>query len=282
MSPGTHLTAKEDKDAKNSKAKMRQRTTLRRMPRPDAKADEGKEKSADKADKKARKMMRWPARRRRRRRLTWCSWPISIGSRRSSSGFEKWGKTRTRSLISSFKTWRSCSIFSIRLAKDDRFIDLRKRTRSHRILTKIEEATEEQRKDSLEEQNEVRERRTAANRCGSGRIPQENGGLGEARGFGSAGERANDGARANSTGTDAGREHRTRRKRAEQQVKQSERELASKIRGVQDRYKLLAVLLPPILPIVLAFFRVLQSSQGGAGRRRYAAVRFGKGKEPAA
>ncbi len=38
------------------------------------------------------------------------------------------------------------------LAKDDRFIELRKRTRSHRTLTKVEEATEDQRKEALDDQ----------------------------------------------------------------------------------------------------------------------------------
>ena len=39
----------------------------------------------------------------------------------------------------------SCLNILDSLATDDRFIDLRKRTRSHRILTKVEEATEEYR-----------------------------------------------------------------------------------------------------------------------------------------
>ena len=60
-------------------------------------------------------------------------------------------------------------------------------------------------------------------------------------------------------------------KERNQQVKQSERELAAQIRGVQDRYKLLAVLLPPIPPILLGVLRLLPPPQGGAGRRRHAA-----------
>jgi ABC-2 type transport system permease protein len=71
-------------------------------------------------------------------------------------------------------------------------------------------------------------------------------------------------------------------KERNKEVKQSERELASKIRGVQDRYKLLAVLLPPIPPIVLAFFVYFnrrKAEQEGVDTRR---LRFGKGKDTAA
>jgi hypothetical protein len=66
------------------------------------------------------------------------------------------------------------------------------------------------------------------------------------------------------------------------QVKQSERELAALIRGVQDRYKLLAVALPPILPILLAFFVFFhrrKAEQEGVDTRR---LRYGRSQESAA
>ena len=52
------------------------------------------------------------------------------------------------------------------LAGDDRFVDLRKRTRSHRILTKVEEATEEHRKAVARRPIEVHERCAGADRSG--------------------------------------------------------------------------------------------------------------------
>jgi hypothetical protein len=61
--------------------------------------------------------------------------------------------------------------------------------------------------------------------------------------------------------------------------KQSERELASQIRSVQDRYKLLAVLLPPILPVLLAFFVFFhrrKAEQEGVDTRR---LRYGRAQE---
>ena len=57
------------------------------------------------------------------------------------------------------------------LAGDDRFVSIRKRTRPHRILTRIEEATEEQRKSSLDEQTKFMTERAGANRRGPAGIP---------------------------------------------------------------------------------------------------------------
>jgi ABC-2 type transport system permease protein len=162
------------------------------------------------------------------------------------------------------------------LAEDDRFIDLRKRTRSHRILTKVEEATEEFRQASLEEQtkfindarqqidvaqkefsdkmNELRERDDLDPRVLEQLVAREQIRLERIRGV----------------KISALEKDRDRR------VKQSERELAAQIRGVQDRYKLLAVLLPPIPPVLLAvfvFFHRRKAEQEGVDARR---LRYGK------
>jgi ABC-2 type transport system permease protein len=64
-------------------------------------------------------------------------------------------------------------------------------------------------------------------------------------------------------------------------IKQSERELAAEIRSVQDRYKLLAVLIPPIPPILLAiavFFHRRKAEQEGVDARR---LRYGGSKSNA-
>jgi ABC-2 type transport system permease protein len=71
------------------------------------------------------------------------------------------------------------------------------------------------------------------------------------------------------------------KKDAERQIKQSERELAAKIRGSQDFYKFAAVFLPPIPPILLAFFVFFhrrKAEQEGVDTRR---LRYGKPKEAA-
>jgi ABC-2 type transport system permease protein len=162
------------------------------------------------------------------------------------------------------------------LASDDRFIDLRKRTRPHRILTKVEEATEEYRTASLEEQtkfvNEARQQIEAAQQEFSTKMEElENNKDLDPRVIMQRMEMArNQLGRIRDVKISALEKERNRR------VKQSERELAAQIRGVQDRYKLLAVLLPPILPVLLAFFVFFhrrKAEQEGVDARR---LRYGR------
>ncbi|MCC7475764.1 MAG: Gldg family protein [Pirellulales bacterium] len=168
------------------------------------------------------------------------------------------------------------------LAGDDRFLDLRKRSRSHRTLTKVEKATEEQRKTANDEQNKFRtdalqqieeaqsefrkkiaelENRTDLDpRVKEQLIERERIRL----------ERQRD-VRINAL-----------EEKRNSEVKRSERELASEIRGVQDRYKLLAVLIPPIPPVLLAFFVFFhrrKAEQEGVSAQR---LRYGKAQDHAA
>jgi ABC-2 type transport system permease protein len=167
------------------------------------------------------------------------------------------------------------------LAGDDRYTDLRKRTRAHRILTRIEEATEDYRTASLDEQTkfiadarqqieaaegefnkkiaELENRKDLDPRVLMQMLARERRRL----------ERIRD--------VQISRLEQDRSKK----VKQSERELAAQIRSVQDRYKLLAVLLPPIPPILLAFFVFFhrrKAEQEGVDTRR---LRYGKVQEEA-
>ena len=167
------------------------------------------------------------------------------------------------------------------LSSDDRFIDLRKRTRSHRILTKVEEATEEQRKASLDEQskffNDARQQIEAAQQEVRTKMAElENRKDLDPRVLVQMMERERIRLeRIRDVKISALEKARNR------QVKQSERELAAQIRGVQDRYKLLAVLLPPIPPILLAFFVFFhrrKAEQEGVDTRR---LRFGRVHEDA-
>jgi ABC-2 type transport system permease protein len=168
------------------------------------------------------------------------------------------------------------------LADDERFIDLRKRALSHRILTKIEEATEDQRQAALKEQGDFMkdaQQQIDAARAEFGKKmseieartdlpPQVKEMLLERERIRL--ERLRDVQIASSE------------KKRNSEVKKSERELAATIRGVQDRYKLLAVLLPPILPILLAFFVYFhrrKAEQEGVDTRR---LRYGKPQEKAA
>jgi ABC-2 type transport system permease protein len=167
------------------------------------------------------------------------------------------------------------------LADDTRFIDLRKRTRAHRILTKIEEATEDQRRQSTDEQQkfvtDTKQKIDAAQDEFRKKMAELD-----------ARTDLDPRVKEQMMERERIRLERMRdvriasfEKERNREVKQSERELSAKIRGVQDRYKLLAVLLPPIPPIILAFFVYFhrrKAEQEGVDTRR---LRYGKPQETA-
>jgi ABC-2 type transport system permease protein len=165
------------------------------------------------------------------------------------------------------------------LAGDDRFVSLRKRTRPHRILTRIEEETDKYRKTAIEEQSklleEAKQQSGAAEKEFRDKIAELEGREGlDPR----VRERIIESERIN--------QQRLRdvkisalQNDARKQIKQSERELAAQIRGVQDKYKFLAFFLPPIPPILLAFFVFFhrrKAEQEGVDTRR---LRFGRVKQ---
>jgi ABC-2 type transport system permease protein len=168
------------------------------------------------------------------------------------------------------------------LADDDRFIDLRKRSQSHRILTKIDEATEDQQKAALDEQTKFRSEARQQIEAAQDEFRKKMAEL-EARTDLEPRMKemliAREGIRLERL-RNVQIDSLERRRNSE--VKKSERELASTIRGVQDRYKLLAVLLPPIPPILLAFFVYFhrrKAEQEGVDTRR---LRYGKPQDKAA
>ncbi len=168
------------------------------------------------------------------------------------------------------------------LAGDDRFIDLRKRTRSHRILTKVEEATEDQRRASLDEQskffNEAKQQIEAAQADVRKKLADLD-----------ARTDLDPRVKDLMMQREQIRLERTSKvqvtsfeKDRDKKIKQSERELAAKIGSVQNNYKLLAVLLPPIPPILLAFFVYFhrrKAEREGVDARR---LRYGRTSEKAA
>jgi ABC-2 type transport system permease protein len=168
------------------------------------------------------------------------------------------------------------------LAGDDRFMDLRKRTRAHRILTKVEEATEEQRKEALDQQADFFKEAKAQIDAAQEEFHKKMADLEKQTDLDPRmKEMIMERERIRMEGLLKVRIASSEKERSKK-VKQSERELAANIRGVQDRYKLLAVLLPPILPILLAFFVFFhrrKAEQEGADARR---LRYGKVQEPAA
>ena len=166
--------------------------------------------------------------------------------------------------------------------KDASFIDLRKRTRTHRTLAKVEEATEEQSKQALKDQadfyTEAKNKIDTAKEEFRKKITDLEGRTDlDPRVKEQLLERERMRLESGLT-TQISSLEKDRNKK----VKESERELAATIRSVQDRYKLLAVLLPPIPPILLAFFVFFhrrKAEQEGVDTRR---LRFGRATEQAA
>ncbi|MEX2093123.1 MAG: Gldg family protein, partial [Pirellulales bacterium] len=136
------------------------------------------------------------------------------------------------------------------LADDDRFVDIRKRTRAHRILTKVEEATEEYRSKSLSERSKFMDE---ANQQIETVRQQFRDKIAELE------KRTDLDARTKAQQiqmqqliSERERDVKIARlqEQRDKQVKQSDRELAAEIQGVQNFYKFAAVILPPVLPIL--------------------------------
>lgn len=161
------------------------------------------------------------------------------------------------------------------LAGDDRFIAVRKRTRPHRLLTKIEDATAEFREKSNDEQqkfikdaekeiaaareefqqklDEIRNRKDLPPAVLRQLLEREQIRLSRIRDV----------------------KVRQLEKEREREIRQNERDLAAQIRGVQDRYKFAAITLPVILPVLLAafvYFRRRQAEHEGVSKTR---LRYG-------
>ncbi len=140
------------------------------------------------------------------------------------------------------------------LADDDRFIDIRKRRPVHRTLAKVEEATLESREeaDALRtkfNQEFEQEARKAEDEFNKLIQDLQNRKQVDPR------QMAIEVATAQEAGS-----RRLQVKRASLQqdrdaeIKRVERDLALEVRQVQDEYKRLAVLIPPIFPLMMAFF----------------------------
>jgi ABC-2 type transport system permease protein len=167
------------------------------------------------------------------------------------------------------------------LAGDDRFVDIRKRTRSHRLLTKIEEATEEYRARALKERGKFMDDAAEQIETVRNEFRKKIAEL-EARTDLDARSKAQQ-IEMQRIKSERERDVKITRleKQRDKQVKQTDRELAAEIQGVQNRYKRYAVILPLIPPVLLAFFVYFhrrRAEQEGVDTRR---LRYGK-KKPAA
>lgn len=157
------------------------------------------------------------------------------------------------------------------LAGVDRFMDIRKRTRVHRTLAKIDEATAASRAEASKEQEafieDINKKLDAARKTMADEI-----------------ERVSSRTDINRMEQDVlveqvrmraqnklDSEVRALESQRRRQVKEIDYKLDQEIRTVQDRYKLYAILIPPIPPLLLAlavFFRRRELERQGVSRER--------------
>ena len=157
------------------------------------------------------------------------------------------------------------------LADDDRFIAIRKRVRKHRTLSKIDEATQKYRDIAVKADKKSDEEQKAELAEAQNNFQQQVDAVDKIQGISNlerdqrkaaVQQRAQERLQADMQSVE------TRRRR---ELKQINYDLEQEIRGVQDRYKMFAILIPPIPPLLVAlyvFFRRREAEQEGILKER--------------
>jgi ABC-2 type transport system permease protein len=140
------------------------------------------------------------------------------------------------------------------LAGDDRFLDVRKRTRQHRILSKIEEATEAAREEASKERSEFIAEATKSIEAAREEFAKKIAEIEARTDIPAIAKRQMIDQAQIRLGRARDVKIAAQEKERNRKMRQAERDLAGEVRSVQDFYKLAAVVLPPIPPILLAFF----------------------------
>ena len=161
------------------------------------------------------------------------------------------------------------------LADDNRFIDVRKRTRQHRLLDKIVLTTEDARIEATNKRTQFIEDAEKEIDAVRDEFIQKIGEIENRTDLKEIEKQTKIEQARNRLGRIRDVKVAALEKERDRQVRQLERDLDGKIRGVQDRYKLYAVLLPPVLPILLAllvYFHRQESEREGVSKTR---LRYG-------
>ncbi len=157
------------------------------------------------------------------------------------------------------------------LADDDRFIEIRKRVRKHRTLSKIDDATKQNREKASELDKKSDEEEKAAIEEAQANFQKQIDDVEKLEGLSSI-ERDQRIAIVRGKAEDRLQLDReaieTRRRREKKQI---DYDLEQEIRSVQDLYKMFAILIPPIPPLLVAlyvFFRRREAEQEGIVKER--------------
>lgn len=157
------------------------------------------------------------------------------------------------------------------LAGDDRFIEIRKRTRKHRTLTKIDDATEKYRdiKSDKEEEfvKEFDEELAEARQ----RFQEKIDAVDKIEGISSMAKEQRKEAVRQREQERLEADIKSIETRRNRKLKQVEYDLEQEVSGVEDRYKMFAILIPPIPPLLVAlyvFFRRREAEREGIIKER--------------
>ncbi|MGI9455211.1 MAG: Gldg family protein [Aeoliella sp.] len=148
------------------------------------------------------------------------------------------------------------------LAKDDRYIEIRKRTRPHRVLTVIDEKTKDSREKVRERIDEFTKEAEEEIAGAQQKFREEIDKI-EARTDLTSEQKAILIRRKTISGERKLQNQIAKlEKDRDRKIQQERRQLEKDVRGVQNRYKLFAFILPPILPILLGIFVFFHRRQG--------------------
>jgi ABC-2 type transport system permease protein len=158
------------------------------------------------------------------------------------------------------------------LAGDERFIEIRKRRRAHRTLVKVEEKTEEARQRATNERQNFMAEFSKASNEEQKKFDERIKSIEERKDLDPRMKAINvemarrDGQRRLDVRVAAQQQERDRK------IDSIDRNLALEVRKVQNWYKLLAILIPPIPPLLLAFFVFFhrrQAEREGVDKSRF-------------
>ena len=157
------------------------------------------------------------------------------------------------------------------LADDDRFIEIRKRRFEHRALDKVQEKTEVARKESQEKREQFREKFETERGAEQAKLDKEVDAIRNSKDLNPTEKQINV-LMAERSGNERLRAKVAQLERERDvQIKKIERDLELKIQQVQDGYKLWAIALPPLPPLLLGlfvFFHRRQQEREGVSKTR--------------
>jgi ABC-2 type transport system permease protein len=156
------------------------------------------------------------------------------------------------------------------LAGDDRFIEIRKRRPQHRVLSRIEERMDSAREASIQNRKKYNEEYDQAIAKAQQALNDEVEKLKKQGGDTKAMLQQVAMAQAAGQAT-LERETASLKKKRDAEIGSIDKDLAKQVRSVQDGYKLWAVILPPILPLLFGlavFFNRRAKEREGVARSR--------------